>query len=337
MAHPNSVLENKFGIFPSFTAGWRISQEDFWSDAGPINDLKLRGGWGQVGSDAIGNFRYLATLSTAFDYAFGNQTAISSLGAALENLANPGVQWETSTEYNFGFDAGLFNDALTFSAEYFNRTRTDMLLVLDLPGVSGLGTTVDNVGKLVNSGFEFATFYRKLTGDFQYEFNANLTTYTSEVVDLGGKDEIVAYTYSGSGATSVIRPGHPLGIFLGLRTEGLFQSQEEVDAANAIDGDASTPYQQLGTGPGDFKWADLNGDGMINSDDKEIIGSPVPDFTYGFGGVLRYGSFDMNFQFFGVQGNDILHIARSQLESSGRAYNKSSTTAKRLDAWKHFL
>lgn len=322
--------ENKFGVFPSFSAGWRVSQEAFWGDNPIVTDLKLRGGWGQVGSDAIGNFRYLATLSTAFDYAFGNQTTVSSLGAALENLANPGVQWETSTEYTFGFDAGLFNDRLTFSAEYFNRTRTDMLLVLDLPGVSGLGTTVDNVGELANSGLEFATAYRKLTGDFQYEFNANLSTFKSEVVDLGGKDELIAYTYSGSGATSVIRPGHPLGIFLGLRTEGIFQSQEEVDAANGIDGDPSSPYQQLGTGPGDFKWADLNGDGRINSDDKEIIGSPVPDFTYGFGGVMRYKQFDMNFQFFGVMGNDILHIARSQLEASGRAYNKSSTT---VNAW----
>lgn len=322
--------ENKFGVFPSFSAGWRLSNESFWPDNNFITNLKLRGGWGQVGSDAIGNFRYLATLSTAFDYAFGNQTTISSLGAALENLANPGVKWETSTEYNFGFDAGLLNDRLTFSAEYFNRTRTDMLLVLDLPGVSGLGTTVDNVGELVNQGLEFAASYRKLTGNFQYEFNANLTTYNSEVVDLGGKDEIVAYTYSGSGATSVIRPGHPLGMFLGLRTLGLFQTQEEVDAANAIDGDASTPYQQLGTGPGDFKWADLNGDGRVSSDDKTIIGSPVPDFTYGFGGTLRYQALDLSFQFFGVQGNDILHIARSQLEASGRAYNKSSAV---VNAW----
>ncbi|MEM7369526.1 MAG: TonB-dependent receptor [Bacteroidota bacterium] len=322
--------ENKFGVFPSFTAGWRVSKENFWPESLFITDLKLRGGWGQVGSDAIGNFRYLATLSTAFDYAFGNQTGVSLLGAALENLANPGVQWETSTEYNFGFDAGLFDDKLTLSAEYFNRTRTDMLLVLDLPGVSGLGTTVDNVGELVNSGIELGTAFRNFTGDFQYEFNANLTTFTSEVIDLGGKDEIVAYTYSGSGATSVIRPGHPLGIFLGLETLGLFQTQEEVDAANAVDGDPSTPYQQLGTGPGDFRWADRNGDGKVDSDDKYIMGSPVPNFTYGFGGTLRYKILDMNFQFFGVQGNEILNIARSQLESSGRAYNKSSVV---VNAW----
>ncbi len=322
--------ENKFGVFPSFSAGWRVSQEEFWPDNSFVTDLKLRGGWGQVGSDAIGNFRYLATLSTAFDYAFGNQTTISSLGAALENLANPGVQWETATEYNFGFDAGMLNDRLNFSAEYFSRTRTDMLLVLDLPGVSGLETTVDNVGELINSGLELAASYRKGTGDFQYEFNANLTTFSNEVVDLGGPDEIISYTYSGSGATSVIRPGQPLGVFLGLQTLGLFQTQEEVEAANAIDGDPSTPYQQLGTGPGDFKWADLNGDGRIDSDDKTIIGNPVPNFTYGFGGVMKYKQFDMNFQFFGVQGNDILHIARSQLEASGRAYNKSSTV---VNAW----
>ena len=322
--------ENKFGFFPSFTAGWRVSQEPFWNPNGFVNDLKIRGGWGQVGSDAIGNFRYLATLSTDFDYAFGNQTGVSSLGAALSDLANPGVKWETATEYSVGVDLGMMGSRFTFSAEYFNRTRTDMLLVLQLPGVSGLSTTVDNVGELANEGFEFAAGFKKATGDFTYDFNANLSTFKSEVVDLGGLDEIVAYTYSGSGATVVTRPGYPLGVFLARRTLGLFQTQQEVDEANAMDGEPSTPYQQAGTGPGDFKWADLNGDGRVTNDDKEVVGDPIPDFTYGFGGTLRYKAVDMNFQFFGVQGNDIFHIARSQLEASGRAYNKSSTV---VNAW----
>ncbi len=320
---------NKYGTFPSFSMGWRISEESFFP-RGVVNNLKLRGGWGQVGSDAIGNFRYVATLGTGFNYAFGNEDGTSTLGAALADLANPDVQWETVTEYNLGIDAGLLGDRLTFSAEYFNRTRTDMLLVIELPGVSGLEETVDNVGELVNSGFEMATAFRKLTGDFTYDFNFNITTFKSEVVDLAGKDEIIAFTYSGSGATSVIRPGEPLGVFLGLVTEGLFQTEEEVEAANAIDGDPSTPYQLLGTGPGDFRFGDLNGDGKIDASDKKIIGSPVPDFTFGFGGSLGYKQFDLNFQFFGTQGNDILHIARSQLESSGRAYNKSVNV---VDAW----
>ncbi|NND32010.1 MAG: SusC/RagA family TonB-linked outer membrane protein [Saprospiraceae bacterium] len=320
---------NKFGVFPSFTAGWRISQEDFFP-GGFLSDLKIRGGWGQVGSDAIGNFRYLATLSSTFDYAFGNQTGVSSLGAALQDLANPGVKWETATEYSFGADFGFMQGRLTFSAEYFNRTRSDMLLVLQLPGISGLSTTVDNVGELVNKGLEFAVGYRKVDGDFRYDFNANLSTFSSEVIDLGGQDEIVAYTYSGSGATVVIRPGQPLGVFLARRTLGIFQTQEEVDAANALDGEPASPYQQTGTGPGDFKWADLNGDGVVTNADKEVVGSPIPDFTYGFGGTMQYKQLDLNFQFSGVQGNDIFHIARSQLQASGRAYNKSSSV---VNAW----
>ncbi|MEM9829233.1 MAG: SusC/RagA family TonB-linked outer membrane protein [Bacteroidota bacterium] len=320
---------NKFGVFPSFTAGWRISQEPFFSK-GLISDLKVRGGWGQVGSDAIGNFRYLAALSTDFGYGFGNQNGRSALGAALLDLANPDVKWETVTEYNFGVDAGLLDGRLTFTAEYYNRSRTDMLLELPLAGVSGLQETVDNVGEVVNKGFEFGAGFRQAVGKFRYDFNANLSTISSEVVDLGGLDEIVAYTYSGSGATVVIRPNQPLGIFLARRTEGLFQSQEEVDAANAIDGNAESPYQNAGTGPGDFRWSDLNGDGRVDNDDKEVVGNPIPKFTYGFGGNIGYGNFDLNFQFFGVQGNDIFNIARSQLEASGRAYNKSSTV---LNAW----
>ncbi len=320
---------NKFGVFPSFTVGWRVSQEDFFTP-GFLTDLKIRGGWGQVGSDAIGNFRYLARLNTDFDYGFGNQSGQSSLGAALEDLANPNVRWETATEYNFGVDAGFLNGRLTLSAEYFNRSRTDMLLVLPLPGISGLGTTVDNVGEVVNKGLEFAAGFQNIAGKLQYDFNANLSTMNSEVVDLGGLDEIVAFSYSGAGATVVIRPGQPLGVFLSRRSEGLFQTQAEVDAANAIDGEPETPYQNAGTAPGDWKWTDLNGDGKVDNNDKEIVGSPIPKFTYGFGGNMRYGQLDLNFQFFGVHGNDIFNIARSQLESSGRAYNKSVTV---VNAW----
>lgn len=321
---------NKFGVFPSFTVGWRVSQENFWNPDGFMTDLKFRGGWGQVGSDAIGNFRYLARLSTEFDYAFGNQTGVSSLGAAQEDLANPNVQWETATEYNFGLDASFLNGRLTFSGEYYDRSRTDMLLVLPLAGVSGLTETVDNVGEVVNKGLEFSLGYNGGKEDFTYDFSANLSTIDSEVVDLGGRDEVTAFTYSGSGSTVVIRPGLPLGVFLGRRTEGLFQTQAEVDAANAIDGDATTPYQNAGTGPGDFKWKDLNGDGRVTNDDKEIIGSPVPDFTYGFGANFRYKAVDLSLQFFGVAGNDIYNIARSNIEASGRAFNKSSVV---VNAW----
>ncbi len=320
---------NKFGVFPAFTVGWRISDEGFFPNDGFISSLKLRGGWGQVGSDAIGNFRYLARLNSTLDYGFGNQTGVTSLGAALEDLANPNVQWETATEYNFGLDASLMNGRLSFSAEYYNKTNTDILFVLDLPGTSGLQTTVENVGEVLNKGLEFALGFRKSTGDFQYDFNANLTTINNEVIDLAGKDELVAFSYSGSGATVVIREGLPLGSFFTRRSDGLFQTQGEVDAANAL-GDPTAPYQNIATGPGDWKWVDLNGDGIINADDKEITGSPIPDFTYGFGASFKYKKLDLNFQFFGVQGNDILNINRSQLEASGRAYNKSSTV---VNAW----
>ncbi|MEQ8556561.1 MAG: TonB-dependent receptor [Cyclobacteriaceae bacterium] len=321
---------NKFGVFPSFTAGWRISDEAFFPSDGFLSEMKIRGGWGQVGSDAIGNFRYLAQLNSTFDYPFGNQTGSTALGVALDELANPDVKWEVATEYNFGVETSFLEGRLNFSAEYYNKTNSDMLFVLDLPGTSGLTTTVDNVGEINNQGLEFALNYRKITGDFTYDFNANLTTLNSNVVDLAGKEEIVAFTYSGSGATVVIREGLPLGSFFTRRTVGIFQTQAEVDAANALDGDAGTPYQNVATAPGDWRWEDIDGDGQITAADKAITGSPIPDFTYGFGGAMSYKQFDLNFQFFGVAGNDILNVARSQLTSSGRAYNKSSIV---VDAW----
>lgn len=321
---------NKFGIFPSFSAGWRVSEEAFFNSGGLINELKLRGGWGQVGSDAIGNFKYLAALNTGFNYPFTNQEGTVNLGAALQELGNPNIQWETSTEWNIGADLGFLENRLTVTADYFNRTRTDMLLTLPLAGISGLTQTVDNVGELLNTGFEFAANYRKATGKLTYDLGFNFTTFHNEVVDIDILNEIVSYSYSGSGATALIRVGQPLGVYYGLVTEGLFQTPDEVQQANAIDGDESTPYQLAGTAPGDFRYRDLDGDGRITDDDKKIIGSPVPDFTYGFNGNLQYGAFDASFQFFGVQGNDILNIGRSIRESSGRAFNKSSTV---VNAW----
>ena len=320
---------NKFGVFPSFSAGWRISEEAFFNSE-LFNDLKLRGGWGQVGSDAIGNFKYLAALNTGFNYPFGNQSGSASLGAALEELGNPNIQWETSTEWNIGVDVGLLEDRLLFTADYYEKNRTDMLLTLPLAGVSGLKETVDNVGELINKGLELSSTYRKVTGKFTYDLNVNFTTFSNEVVDIDVLNEIVSSTYSGSGAVALIRVGQPLGVFYGLVTEGLFQTDDEVQRANAIDGDESTPYQLVGTAPGDFKYRDLDGDGRITGDDRRIIGSPVPDFTYGINANLRYGAVDMSLQFFGVQGNEVLNLARSIRESSGRSFNKSVTV---VNAW----
>lgn len=320
----------KFGAFPSVSAGWRISEEGFFPKGGLVDNLKLRAGWGQVGSDAIGNFRYLARVQSGYNYAFGNRTGITSLGAALGDLGNPDIKWETVTEYNIALEASLLNGAINFSAEYFDRTRTDMLLTLDLPGVSGLRTVTQNTGKFNNKGLEFSVDYRGGKGDFKYSINANLTTYDNEVISLGARGDIFPFNYSGSGGTTLIRVGQPLGVFYGLTTEGIFQTQAEVDAANAVDGNAKTPYQVAKTGPGDFKYKDLNGDGRINDADKSIIGNPNPKFTFGLGGNFSYKRFDMNFQFFGVQGNDIMNVARSILESSGRAFNKSSTV---VNAW----
>lgn len=321
----------KYGVFPSVSAGWRISEEAFFPKSNLISQLKLRGGWGQVGSDAIGNFRYLARVQSGYNYGFGNQSAITSLGAALGDLANPDVKWETVTEFNGGLEASLFNGALNFSAEYFDRTRTDMLLTLDLPGVSGLRTITANTGEFNNKGLEFSVDYRKSTGDFQYNVNANLTTFDNKVVSLGDRGAIFPFVYSGSGGSTLIRVGQPLGVFFGLVSEGIFQTKAQVDAANAIDGNPATFYQVAGTGPGDFKYKDLNGDGRINDADKTIIGNPTPKFTFGFGGNFSYKKFELSYQFFGVQGNDIFNIARSILESSGRAFSKSSTV---VNAWK---
>jgi TonB-linked SusC/RagA family outer membrane protein len=320
----------KFGVFPAVSGGWRVSEEAFFPKNNFLTDLKLRSGWGQVGSDAIGNFMYLARIVTGSNYAFGNQPGNSTIGAALGDLANPNIQWETVTEYNVAIESGLLNNRLTFSAEYFNRTRTNMLLTQSLPGVSGLKEIVQNSGNLTSKGFEFNAGYRGSAGKLKYSVFGNLTTYNNVVKSLGGSADIFPLDYSGSGGITLIRQGQPLGVFYGLISDGLYQTQEEVNAANAADGNDATPFQNADTAPGDFRYRDLNGDGRIDNNDKTIIGNPTPKFTYGFGGDLAYGNFDLSLQFFGLAGNDIMNLNRTTMEASGRSLNKSVTA---VNAW----
>lgn len=320
----------KFGVFPAVSAGWRVSEESFFPKNNFLTDLKLRTGWGQVGSDAIGNFMYLARIVTGSNYAFGNQSGNSTIGAALGDLANPNIQWETVTEYNVALESGLLNNSLTFSAEYFNRTRTNMLLTQSLPGVSGLKEIVQNAGNLTSKGFEFNAGYRGGGAKVKYSVFGNLTTFNNVVKSLGGSADIYPLDYAGSGGITLIREGQPLGVFYGLISDGLYQTQEEVNAANGTDGNTATPFQNINTAPGDFKYRDLNGDGRINNSDKTIIGNPTPKFTYGFGGELTFGNFDFSMQFFGLAGNDIMNLNRTTTEASGRSLNKSVTA---VNAW----
>jgi hypothetical protein len=210
-----------------------------------------------------------------------------------------------------------------------------MLLGKTIPVTAGIGalswgryvSVITNAGALTNKGFEFEAGYNNSIGNVTYNIHANITTYDNEVTDIGENEYL-------SGTSAIVRNrtyvGGGLGDFYGYVCEGIFQSQNEIDVANAIDGDPSTPYQVAETVPGDFKFRDLNGDGVINNEDRQIIGSPIPDFTYGFGFDLGYRRFKFSSLFYGNSGNEIYNSLRSELEQQGRSPNKSRSV---LDAW----
>ncbi len=323
---------NRYGLFPSMSVAWRISNENFMSDSF-FDDLKIRASYGEVGNDKIGNYRYIASMANVF-YSMTGQNSSFESGLVTQGLANTDLKWETSIQKNIGVDMSFLDYKLNIVADYFITDVEDMLLGKTIPVTSGIGSlawgryesVITNAGALTNSGFEFAVDYNNNIGDFKYSVFANLTTYNNEVTDLG-ENEYLSGALEGD-IRNRTYVGGSLGDFYGYVAEGIFQTQAELDAANALNPDA--PYQTDQTVPGDFKYKDLNGDGVITDADREVIGSPIPDFTYGFGFDLSYKRLSFSALFYGNQGNQVYNSLRGELEQQGRSMNKATTV---LNAW----
>ena len=321
---------NHFGVFPSFSAAWRLSGEEFFPK-GIFDDLKFRASYGEVGNDKIGDYAYIAQVGSVV-YSMSGESGSFQNGMILLGAANPDLKWETSRQLNFGFDIALLKNNLTLTADYFQTKVSDMLLGISIPVTSGISDTwwdqyasiITNLGELENKGFEFAVNYKRSLGELSFSVDANLTTFNNKVTDIGENPYL-------QGNVSRTYVGGALGDFYGYVCEGIFQTQAEVDAANDLTADPDVYYQYNETAPGDFKFADLNGDHVITDADQKVIGSPVPKFIYGFGLSLDYRQFSMSALFNGSHGNKIYNEVRAMdLESTGNTGNKISTV---LNAW----
>ncbi len=321
----------RFGVFPSVSGAWRVSGENFFPET-VISDLKLRASFGEVGNDKIGDFKYIAPLREA-KYAMSGANGAYQIGNIYAEAANPDLRWEFSKQTNFGIDLGMFENRLNVTADYFVTYVEDMLLGIKIPtvtGIAGISRTapnpnyksiVTNAGALTNKGFEFDIKYKNQISSLTYSLGANFTTYNNEVTDIGDNEYIGSRTYVGGS----------LGDFFGYIEDGIFQTQEEVDAANELGEEPNIPYQFDGTSPGDYRYKDITGDGKVSDEDRTIIGSPIPDFTYGVNVTLDYKGFSLYALFFGTYGNDLYNNVRSDLESTGTNLNNSSTRV--LSAW----
>jgi TonB-linked SusC/RagA family outer membrane protein len=315
---------NQWGYFPAFSAGWRVSEEDFFKSALPmVSNFKLTGGWGRLGNQNVASLQYLALINSTYRYAFGNggvQNQVS--GAAQSRLANLNIGWETAEMSNFGLETELFKNSVYFSANYFIKDTKDMLLAPPSIGTIGSATIPDqNIGQLRNQGLELEASYRHTVGGVTFNVSGNATFIKNKITRLATPGGFLATQLYGRGQQEIVRTyeGQPYGTFYGYKTDGIYQSQGEIDSDANIANDSRRNDGLIK--PGDVRFLDLNGDGIVDDDDRTIIGSPQPKINYGFSAGANWKGFDLNLFFVGVGGSKIYNADRMQGLDASYSFN----------------
>lgn len=327
---------HQYGIFPSVSAAWRLKNEDFLKNVSSISDLKIRGGYGEVGNqNTIPLFQYLsqynnggpASSANNVGYPFGK---VYQPGLVLAALPNPNLKWETSKQTNIGVDAAFLGGNLNVTVDYYNKTSSNFLLNIPVPAQTGFTNAARNVGSISNKGFEFNIGYRESKNTFKYGASLNLSTVNNKILSLAdGLNSLANFgqfglpTIGGSiwNVFSRSTIGGPVGEFYGFKTAGIFQTQSEINALNATasskNGGGAVYYQKSTTLPGDRKYVDINGDGRITDDDRVALGSPIPKFFTGFNFDASYKSFDFSMFWYASVGNKLFNYQERTLETFG--------------------
>lgn len=295
-----------YGVFPSVSVGWVVTEENFLSRNPIINFLKIRGSYGVNGNNRIGNFLFVSTVGGGRSYTFGTTDDLIN-GVSPNALANPDLKWEQTSEINVGIDARLFRN-FSVTAEYFNKKTDDMLLPIVVPGFVGNAGPVGNIASLTNEGFELELGFDKKIGGVNLDIAGNVSFVDNTIVDLGQDKEFLFGQRYGPQGVELTRTviGEAIGSFYGFKSDGLFQTQEEIRAHSNSEGELLQPNAQ----PGDIKFLDHNADGIINQDDRTIIGDPTPTWTYGFSLNAGYKGFDLVVFGQGVAGNQVYNAVR---------------------------
>ena len=313
---------NRWGYFPSASAAWRISDEQFFKNVKKlsfINDMKIRASYGVTGNFQIGNYDHLATMSID-NYILGNGLAY---GYKPDNIKRDDLSWEKNQMINAGIDLQMFDGYLGLSVDYYNTNTSNMLLYVPVPLLTGYSTSLQNLGKVNNRGWEIGlTSQHTFANGLGYSFNVNYAKNTNEVKELGPGNAPIISSGSVGHAYYITEVGKPIGSYYLLKYDGVFKNQQELDS-----------YPHLANAKvGDFRFVDVDGSGDIDLDkDRTVCGNYMPKFTYGFGGKLWYGGFDMDFNFQGVYGNKILNLNRRYIDSMEGNVNGTKIA---LDRWK---
>ncbi|QIL78048.1 SusC/RagA family TonB-linked outer membrane protein [Hymenobacter sp. HDW8] len=295
--------ENRYATFPSVALAWRLGEENFIKGIPTISELKLRASYGVTGNNNIGDYNY-QSYQTAANYVFGAGTGTRFYGFSPNGVAIRDLSWETNTQFDAGFDLGLFRDRIYLTVAAYQRNTTDLLLNRNIPALLGYSArALANVGEVRNRGLEFQLNTANIVqGDFTWSTAANLSMNRNEVIALAGANEQITFdaVFGYTGSIRVV-PGQPLGVFYGYEQEGLYRDQSDIDS--------SPKWTASNTAvlPGDFKFKDRNGDGVINTQDIGPIGNPFPDFTYGLQNTFGYKALSLAVTLQGSQGNEVLY------------------------------
>lgn len=304
------IDKNRWGYFPSFATSWNIHNERFMADLASVLPMfKLRAGWGLVGNQgSAGNFDYVNSVNGGFVYAVNG---LPVEGAVQNQLANTELKWESAEQYNIGVDFGLFNNHITGTVDYFIRNTNDMILSKPIPMYAGKKKPAVNAGTMQNKGIEVALNYAKNGKNFKFDIGANIAFIHNEITSLAGGDPIRSGGAGRLGNTTKTEVGKEIAYFYGYQTDGLFKTQEQLDAYK-MNGVAIQPNAGLG----DVKFVDRNGDGKITDLDMTYLGSASPLFTGGLNMNMSYKGFDMVMFFAGSYGNEIVNTMRQTLYNS---------------------
>ncbi len=305
--------DNQYGTFFSGSAGWNAHNEKWVQNHLPaISKLKLRASYGQLGNQEIPDYGFVSIIGNLYNYPFG-QTPISNPGSTIATLGNPKVKWESSTQADGGIDVGIWEDKLNLTVDYFIKTTSDMLIPIPFPLIGGSAKPPYlNAGKVQNQGLEVDLNYKNNAHLFKYDVGVNFSTLQNKVLSLSNGQPIAGGRIDNNYNATLTTVGHPIGSFYLYEQEGIFQSAADVFAS---------AYQGKNIQPGDVKFKDQNGDGVINEDDRTFLGSAIPKYTFGATANLEYRNFDLSVFFQGQYGNKIYSQVNMDIEGFYRAFN----------------
>ncbi|MDR4988320.1 MAG: TonB-dependent receptor [Bacteroidales bacterium] len=312
---------NRFGTFPSFGVTWMISEENFFPSLGPLEVVKLRASWGINGNQEIGDYQFISTIDRSRGYIFGGGRAF---GASPSYIANLDIMWEESEQIDIAVDFGAYDNRLTGTFDYYIKTTRGLLERIPIPGHVGNDPPWANVGSVENRGVEMSLNWRHYSRALRYSIGANAAYNKNKMTKIGNAEGVLpGASWAVAGMVTRTELGLPIAYFYGWATDGIFQNWNEVYQHINSQGQLLQPNAR----PGDVRFVDINGDGVINEDDRTMIGKPTPDWTFGMNANFEYRNFDLGFLVIGTYGNDVFNGIRR------RDLNNTNLSTSMLDRW----